>query len=158
MLSAAKLLRAGRRLSHAEAATGSALLGKLRSVLSDAYGHVRDATPYVPFLADQIKEFPPGVPKPEVELLTDLPQVVVDVLSSPERLVRKLCPEEEEVLEDLKRRYDHFGGARKEWLRYLNSELSNGLYDFELEEVEIDKFSPKELKKNLDLASSNDVN
>ena len=82
----------------------------------DEYGRPHDESPYTPFYSDLVKELPADAP--EVALTDDLPQIVVDVISAAEKMIRELAPEEENEFQDMCSKYDHFGGSAREWSKF----------------------------------------
>ena len=124
-------MREGRRLSHAETETGASLFSRLRKSITDHYGRVPDESPYVPFVAELIKESEPTAPT--VEMAPLLPEAVRIVITDPQKLFRPLCPEEEKEFVDLRRRYDFFGGDPPEWIKYHWRNDVHALWEYQVD-------------------------
>ena len=120
ILKHAKILRAGRRASVKAGQTGTALWDRLSKALLDCYGRILDDSPYRPVRSDDVKELP--IDAPTVQLLSNLPGQIAEILRDPARVERKCSPEDTEMLRELNRRYSSFGGPREEYGKYLRRE------------------------------------
>ena len=130
VLAHARHLRAARRCSFAKDKTGVALWERLGKALKDSYGRPPAAgDKYQPLRADDIAELPAG--SPTVALLPNLPGRLAEAVKDHTRLIRELSDEDREMQSELRRRYDHFGGAPAEYPRLLNRAESEALWYFD---------------------------
>ena len=132
VLDAARRLVASRRQSMEIDATGVELWARLRKSVTDAYGRPVDGKPtYSPFVADRVKELPPGAPT--VDFLEEAPPALAEAFADEANVTKDMTDEERLEFEDLCRRYDHFGVKRVEWMLYHARSDVDGYWHYDLE-------------------------